>query len=63
MEADEWYNNGPQDLITSSHLLFQHDNAPVRKARSTQKWFVEIGVEELDRPAQSPDLKHQKPLG
>ena len=29
------------------------------KARSIHKWFVEIGVEELDRPAQSPDLiKH-----
>ena len=37
-------------------FLFQHDNAPVHKARSIQKWFVEIGVEELDWPAQSPDL-------
>jgi hypothetical protein len=36
--------------------LFQHDNAPVHKARSIQKWFVEISVEELDWPAQSPDL-------
>ena len=26
-------------------FLFQHDNAPVHNARSTQKWFVEIGVE------------------
>ena len=37
-------------------FLFQHENAPVQKARSIQKWFVEIGVEELDRLAQSPDL-------
>ena len=37
-------------------FLFQHDNAPVHKSRSIQKWFVEIGVEELDWPAQSPDL-------
>uniref|UniRef100_A0A674AN18 Lecithin retinol acyltransferase-like n=1 Tax=Salmo trutta TaxID=8032 RepID=A0A674AN18_SALTR len=37
-------------------FLFQHDNAPVHKARSIQKWVVEIGVEELDWPAQSPDL-------
>ena len=37
-------------------FLFQHDNAPVHKVRSKQKWFVEIGVEELDWPAQSPDL-------
>ena len=28
---------------------------PVHKARSILKWFVEIGVEELDWPAQSPD--------
>ena len=26
----------------------------MHKARSIQKWFVEIGVEELDWPAQSP---------
>jgi hypothetical protein len=38
------------------HFLFQHDNASVHKAWSIQKWFVEIGVEELDWPAQSPDL-------
>ena len=27
-------------------FLFQHGNAPVHKARSIQKWFVEIGVED-----------------
>ena len=36
-------------------FLFQHDNTPVHIARSIQRWFVEIGVEELDWPAQSPD--------
>ena len=35
-------------------FLFQHDNAPMHKARSIQKWFVEIGEENW--PAQSPDL-------
>ena len=35
---------------------FQHDNAPVHKVRAIQKWLVEIDVEELDWPAQSPDL-------
>ncbi|CDQ98581.1 unnamed protein product [Oncorhynchus mykiss] len=35
---------------------FSMTNAPVHKARSIQKWFVKIGVEELDWPAQSPDL-------
>jgi hypothetical protein len=29
-------------------FLFQHDNAPVHKARSIRKWFVERSVEELD---------------
>ena len=28
----------------------------MHKVRSIQKWFLVIGVEELDRPAQSPDL-------
>ena len=28
----------------------------MHKVRSIQKWFVEIGAEELDWPAQSPDL-------
>ena len=37
-------------------FLFQHDNDPVNKVRSIQKWYVKIGVEELDWPAQSPDL-------
>jgi hypothetical protein len=30
--------------------------------RSIQKLFVEIGVEELDWPAQSPDLNPIEPL-
>ena len=37
-------------------FLFQHDNAPMYKARSIQKWCVKIGVEELEWHAQSPDL-------
>ena len=28
----------------------------MHKARSIQKWFAKIVVEELDWPAQSPDL-------
>ena len=43
-------------------FLFQHFNAPVHKARSIQKWFVEIGLEELDWLAQSPDLNSIKHL-
>ena len=29
-------------------FLFLHDNAPVHKGRTIKKWFVEIGVEELN---------------
>jgi hypothetical protein len=43
-------------------FLFQHDYDPVHKVRSIQKWFVEIGVEELDWPAQSPDINPIKHL-
>jgi hypothetical protein len=37
-------------------FLFQHDNGSLHKARSIWKWFVEIGVDELDWPTQNPDL-------
>ena len=37
-------------------FLFQYDNAPRYKSRSIQKLLVEIDVEELDWPAQIPDL-------
>ena len=37
-------------------FLFQNDNAPMHKARSIKKWFVEICVVELDWPAQCLDL-------
>jgi hypothetical protein len=38
------------------HFMFQHDNAPMHKKMSIQKWFVKIGVEKLDWPAKSPDI-------
>ncbi|CDQ91926.1 unnamed protein product [Oncorhynchus mykiss] len=50
------YKDMLDDSVLPTFFLFQHDNAPVHKARSIQKWFVKIGVEELDWPAQSPDL-------
>ena len=32
-------------LFGEGPFLFQHDNVPVHKERSIQKWFVEICVE------------------
>jgi hypothetical protein len=43
-------------------FLFQRDISPVHKASFVQKWFDEIGVEELDWPAQRPDLNPIKHL-
>jgi hypothetical protein len=43
-------------------FLCQHDNVTVHKARYIQKWFVEIGVEELDWPGKSTDLNPMKNL-
>ena len=37
-------------------FLFQHDCVPVDKARSINTWFDKFDVEELQWPAQSPDL-------
>ena len=68
ISSSEGKSTAYNDILDGSVLLnlwqqfgegpfpFQHDNAPVHKARSIQKWFVEISVEELDWPAQSPDL-------
>ena len=35
---------------------FQHDCAPVHKARSIKTWMSDFGVEDFDCSAQSPDL-------
>ncbi|KAI4888196.1 hypothetical protein NFI96_018638, partial [Prochilodus magdalenae] len=37
-------------------FLFQHGRTPVHRASSIKTWRSESGVEELDWPAQSPDL-------
>ena len=44
----EQFGDGP--------FLFQHDCAPVYKARSIKTWIREFCVDKLDWPAQSPDL-------
>ena len=43
-------------------FLFQHDHAPMHKARSMLKWFVEIDLED-DWAAQSPDLNPIEHIG
>lgn len=37
-------------------FIFQHDNARVHKAQVITEWFQDMGVQELDWPAQSPDI-------
>ena len=44
------------EQFAAGPFLFQHDCAPVHKARSIKTWMEESGVDELDWPAQSPDL-------
>uniref|UniRef100_A0A672YKD4 Tc1-like transposase DDE domain-containing protein n=1 Tax=Sphaeramia orbicularis TaxID=375764 RepID=A0A672YKD4_9TELE len=44
------------EQLGAGPFLFQHDCAPVHKARSIKTWMTESGVDELDWPAQSPDL-------
>lgn len=31
-------------------LFFQHDSATVHKASSMNRWFVKVGVKELEKP-------------
>lgn len=50
-----WAVQGHQ--FEEGHFLFQGDGVPVHKVSSIKKWFSQFGVEELDWPAQSPDLK------
>jgi hypothetical protein len=41
--------------MQENNLIFQQDNAPIHKARSTMNWFQEHNVNVLDWPPQSPD--------
>ena len=43
--------------LISVEKLFQQDNAPIHKARCVSSWFQETGLQVLDWPPQSPDLR------
>jgi transposase len=42
--------------LNLGNVIFQHDNAPIHKAKIVQKWFLEQPFTILEWPAQSPDL-------
>ena len=52
----EILDNFVETVFYNVPFLFQHDCAPVNKARSIKTWMSEFGVEEVNWPAQSPDL-------
>ncbi|MCI4375885.1 hypothetical protein PGIGA_G00114780 [Pangasianodon gigas] len=45
-----------EENVGINAVVLHHDNAPVHKASSMKTWCVKVGVEELECPAQSPDL-------
>ena len=42
--------------LDSSSIIFQHDNAPINKAKLLQKWFSKQQCSLLPWPTQSPNL-------
>lgn len=42
--------------LSSPHLIFQQDNAPIHTAKIVTKWFEEKNIETINWPANSPDL-------
>ena len=42
--------------LNLDNVIFQHDNAPIHKAKIVQKWFLEHPFSILEWPTQSPYL-------
>ena len=42
--------------LNLDNVIFQHNNAPIHKAKIVQKWFLEQPFTILEWPAQSPNL-------
>lgn len=51
-----------KDKFEDGPFMFQHDCAPVHKARAIKTWMSEFAVKEIDWPAQSPNFKPTKHL-
>uniref|UniRef100_A0A8D0DB97 Tc1-like transposase DDE domain-containing protein n=1 Tax=Sander lucioperca TaxID=283035 RepID=A0A8D0DB97_SANLU len=45
-----------KDLRLGRRLVFQQDNDPKHKAKSTMEWFTNKHIQVLEWPSQSPDL-------
>ena len=52
MSTLTWYG------LEKNQIIFQHDNDPKHKAKSTTEWLENNEILVLDWPAQSPDLNH-----
>ena len=44
------------EYLNLNNIIFQHDNAPIHKAKIVQKRFLEQPFTNLEWPAQSPNL-------